>query len=298
MVQTAATSRAAARSGKEAGSINRDFVGVGVANIIAGLAGALPVNASPPRSLVAAESGAQSKAAGLVAAAAVVILGIVGMRLLDFVPSAALAAVLLFIAFRIARFGLALQVWHQSKPEFALIVATTLAMILLPIEGGVATGILLSLLHGVWTATRAQVIELKRVRGTSVWWPPSQTTPLEDTPGLLVIAFQAPLSFLNADAFRKGVMDRLRLAPKRLRVVILEASSIVEIDFTAAQALCEAVEFCRARRIVFAIARLESLRAQDSFKRFGITDIVGNEHFYHSVYEAVEALAPVEAQPE
>jgi hypothetical protein len=59
--------------------------------------------------------------------------------------------------------------------------------------------------------------------------------------------------------------------------------------------LGEIVRFCRDRGIQFAVARLGSLRAQDSFRRFGLTDIVGNEHFYHSVYEAVAALAPIEA---
>jgi MFS superfamily sulfate permease-like transporter len=298
MVQTAATNRAAKRPREETFSLNRDFVGVGVANILAGLAGAFPVNASPPRSLVAAESGARSRAAGLVAAGTVALLALFVMQLFDFVPNAALAAVLLFVAGRIVQFELALQVWRQSKLEFALIIATTLAIVLLPIEAGVATGIGLSLLHGIWTATRSKVIELTRVPRTSVWWPPSPDSPFNNTPGTLVIAFQAPLSFLNADAFRKGVLDRLREAQKPQQLVVLEASSIVEIDFTAAHALREAIDFCRSQGILFAVARLESMRAQDSFRRFGITDIVGNEHFYHSVYEAVEALAPVEAQPE
>jgi MFS superfamily sulfate permease-like transporter len=125
MVQTASTSRSAARSEDDAASISRDFVGVGAANILAGLVGAFPVNASPPRSLIAAESGAQSRAAGLFAAGAVVLLALLGMRFLDLVPNAALAAVLLFIAFRLMQVRLAWQIWRQSKPEFALIGATT-----------------------------------------------------------------------------------------------------------------------------------------------------------------------------
>ena len=92
-------------------------------------------------------------------------------------------------------------------------------------------------------------------------------------------------------------MESLRRPPLP-RLIVLEASSIVEIDFTAAHTLCEAVSFCRDRGVLFAVARLESLRAQDSFRRFGITEVIGNEHFYHSVYQAVEALAPAEAQLE
>jgi len=296
MVQTAATSRAASED--DPVGVDRDFVGVGVANILAGIAGAFPVNASPPRSIVAAQAGAQSKWAGPIAAGAVAVVATFGTQLLRFVPNAALAAILLFVAFRIVQFRLALQVWRESKPEFALIVATALAIVLLPIQTGVAIGIVLSLLNGIWTATRAQVIVLTRVGGTSVWWPPSPGEPQEESKGVLVLGFQAPLSFLNADTFRRGAMHYLTKPAMALRLVVLEASNIVEIDFTAAHRLSEAIKFCHEQGILFAVARLESVRAQDSFRRFGIRDLVGNEHFYHSVYEAVEALAPGEARPE
>jgi MFS superfamily sulfate permease-like transporter len=297
MVQTAATSRAAASEDDPVG-VDRDFVGVGVANILAGVAGAFPVNASPPRSIAASQAGAQSKWAGPIAAAAVAMVATAGIRFLGFVPNAALAAILLFVAFRIVQFRLALQIWRESKLEFALVLATALAIILLPIQTGVAVGIVLSLLHGIWTATRAQVIVLKRVRGTSVWWPPGPGAPQEESKGVLVLGFQAPLSFLNADTFRRGAKYYLTKPATWPRLVVLEASNIVEIDFTAAHTLSETIKFCRDRDILFAVARLESVRAQDSFRRFGIRDLVGNERFYHSVYEAVEALAPGEARPE
>lgn len=297
MVQTAATSRAAAPQDDPAG-IDRDFIGVGAANIVSAVAGAFPVNASPPRSIVAAQAGAQSKWAGPIAAGVVALVATVGIRLLGSVPNAALAAILLFVAFRIVQFELALQVWRESKLEFALIVATALAIVLLPIQTGVALGIVLSLLHGMWTATRAQVIELKRVRGTSVWWPPGPGIARDEGNGVLVLGFQAPLSFLNADTFRRGAMNYLAKAETPPRLVVLEASNIVEMDFTAAQRISDVIKFCGDRHILFAVARLESQRAQESFTRFGIRGLVGNERFYHSVYEAVEALAPGEARLE
>lgn len=297
MVQTAATSRATG-SADDPAAINRDFVGVGFANILTGIAGAFPVNASPPRSVVAAEAGAQSKWSGIVAAAAVALVATIGIRLLSFVPNAALAAILLFVAYRIVQFGLALQIWRESRAEFGLIIVTALAIVFLPIQTGVGVGIVLSLLHGIWTATRAQVIVLERVRGTSVWWPPTPGTPQGQNRGILVLGFQAPLSFLNADTFRRGAMHHLDRAEMPLHLVVLEASNIVEIDFTAAHRLADTIKLCRDRGLIFAVARLESQRAQDSFRRFGITNLVGNEHFYHSVYEAVEALAPGEARPE
>lgn len=290
MVQSAAVSGSFA-AGQPA-DVNRDFVGVGAANILAGLVGAFPVNSSPPRTAVVAEAGGQSKAAGLVAAVAVAILAMFGSGLLRHVPAAALAGILLFIALRIVRLDVARKVWQQSRPEFLLMVATALAIVVFPIEIGVGVGILFSLLHGMWTTTRAQVITLSRIAGTSIWWPPTAGTPLQESTGVLVLAFQAPLSFLNAGAFRRGFADALAHASSPVRLVVLEASSIVEIDYTAAHVLCAAVDLCREKGTIFAVARLESIRAQKSFHRFGITKMVGPSHIFRSVNEAVLALAP------
>ncbi len=288
MVQSAATTRSFAAD--QPADVNRDFIGVGAANILAGLVGAFPVNASPPRTAVVAQAGGQSKFAGLVAVAAVALLAIFGSDLLRHVPAAALAGILFFIALRIVRLDVARTVWRQSRPEFLLMIATALAIIVFPIEIGVGIGILFSLLHGMWTTTRAQVITLSRIAGTSIWWPPAPGTSVQDDTRALVLAFQAPLSFLNASAFQRGFADALAHAPLQARLVVLEASGIAEIDYTAAHALCAAVELCREKGAIFAIARLESIRAQRSFYRFGITEMVGASHIFRSVNEAVEAL--------
>ncbi len=63
MVQTAATTRAFPGRAQEP-DVNRDFLGVGAASVLAGLAGAFPVNASPPRTAVVTETGAFRSSAG------------------------------------------------------------------------------------------------------------------------------------------------------------------------------------------------------------------------------------------
>ena len=73
-----------------------------------------------------------------------------------------------------------------------------------------------------------------------------------------MVAFQAPLSFLNAYQFHHDFVRALERAEKGLSLVVLEASSIVEIDFTAARILRELIERCRESNVDFAIARLES----------------------------------------
>jgi sulfate permease, SulP family len=289
MVQTAATTRSFASDPTLGPDVNRDFIGVGAANLIAGFTGAFPVDASPPRTAVVAATGGVSQLAALVCAALALALSLFGGALLNHVPHAALAGVLLFIALRIVRIGVMADVWRRSKAEFALIVATMLAIILLPIEQGVGLGIVLSLVHGVWTTTRASTVEYERISGTSIWWPKSETARGETIRSVSVIGLQAPLSFLNAYQFQQA----LQALPKAgVRLVVIEANAIVEIDYTGAKILGDAIKRLRSEGVDVALARLESVRAQASFKRQGLEALIGTDHLFHSVEEAISSLRP------
>jgi MFS superfamily sulfate permease-like transporter len=291
MVQTAATTRSFPSDPDEPPDVNRDFVGAGVGSIFAGLIGAFPVDASPPRTAVVSETGGHSQLAGLAAAAIVIVLLAFGASLLSLIPNAALGGVLLFVALRIMRVNQIVAIYRQSLAEFLLIVVTAVAIILLPIAQGVGLGIALSLLHGIWTTTQARVLVFERVPKTSIWWPSNANLPGEKQPGVLVAGFQAPLSFLNAYLFRRDILDALQSEGERTRLLVLEATGIVEIDFTAAQILRDLIRKCHADGVDFAIARLESIRAQAAMARFGIDELLGADRQFHSVEEAIEALA-------
>jgi sulfate permease, SulP family len=290
MVQTAATTRSFLSSPDEPPDVDRDFVGAGVGSILSGLIGAFPVNASPPRTAVVCETGGRSQLAGLAAAAIVIVLLAFGAALLGRIPNAALGGVLLFVALRIVRVGQIAAIYRQSPGEFLLILSTSAAIIVLPIEQGVGIGIALSLLHGIWSTTRARVLVFERVPGTSIWWPTSPNLPGEREPGVIVAGFQAPLSFLNAYHFRRDILDALQSSRQKTRLIVLEATGIVEIDFTAAQILGDLIRKCHADGVDFAIARLESVRAQAAMTRFGIDELLGPNRSFHSVEEAIKAL--------
>ena len=288
MVQTAATARAFADTGAGP-DVNRDFIGVGVSNLIAGLTGAFPVDASPPRTAIVAATGGVSQLAGLVCAALALAVALFAGGLIAHVPYAALGGVLLFIALRILRVRTMVDVWKRSRAEFLLILVTATAMLALPIEEGVGVGVMLSLLQGVWTTTRARAIELRRIPGTSIWWP-GEGAEGEVAPGVRVIALQAPLSFLNAYVFR-GAIESFASGEDRPRLIVIEANALVEIDYTGAAVLAELVRGLRQRGVDVAVARLELVRAQQSFTRLGLLTVIGPDHIFHSVEEAVEALS-------
>jgi SulP family sulfate permease len=289
MVQTAATTRSFP-NGADGPDVNRDFVGVGAANALAGFIGAFPVDASPPSTAVAAEAGCKSQLAGLVSATAALCVLLFASKALAHLPSAALAGVLLFVAMRLVRVGVMDDVWKRSRAEFLLILATAFAILALPIEQGVGVGVFLSVLHGVWTTTRAQTVEFERIPGTSVWWPRDKTMKGEFIPAVRVIALQAPLSFLNAYNFRRAIESFVSQDPPP-KLIVIEANALVEIDYTGAAVLAELIRRLRSQGVDVAVARLESVRAQESFERLGLFALIGRDHVFRSVQEAIGALA-------
>jgi MFS superfamily sulfate permease-like transporter len=289
IIQTATVSRSVLEVG-ETGNFNRDLVGVGAGNILSGLLGGFAANSSPPRSAIVRETNAASRLAGLLAALLLAGLYLFGLGLLADIPVAALAGLLLFVAQRVFQLDTMRAIAARSRPEFALLCATAAAIILTPVQIGVTIGVALSLMYGVWTIVQTQVLEFAQVPGSTVWWPIGSNFVGERQPGIMVVGFQAPLFFLNADSFHKSLADTLAREPQQLRAVILEAGSMVELDYSAAQMLSCLIDEWKSKGVTFFVARLESVRAQRAFETFGILPLLGGKKAFHSVDEAVRFM--------
>jgi SulP family sulfate permease len=289
IIQTAVTSRSFPDNA-DTPNLNRDLMGVGFGNILSGAIGGFPANSSPPRTAIVCESGGKSRFAGFCGVIIVAAFVMLGLSLLAHVPQAALAGLLLFVAQRIFRFSVMKAIATQSPAEFGLLVATAIAIVIAPIGTGVGIGVTLSLLYGVWTIAQTRAIEFENVPGSTVWWPASKQFIGSKRAGIVVVGFQAPLFFLNAEAFRKSLDDAINLSPQPVRAVVLEASSIVELDFSGAQALAALIRCWRDQGVEFYISRLESVRAQRALQKFGISILLGEERIFHSVDDAIRKI--------
>ena len=130
----------------------------------------------------------------------------------------------------------------------------------------------------------------KRIPHTSVWWPKSELHRGETIPGVQVVALQAPLSFLNAYEFQRAI-QAIATQPVDPHLLVIEANAIVDIDYSAAKILGDVITRLRDRGIDVAFARLESVRAQESFARLGLESLIGSDHLFHNVDEAVRHFA-------
>ena len=81
-------------------------------------------------------------------------------------------------------------------------------------------------------------------------------------------------------------------APSPVRLLVIEASGMIEIDYTGSQTLQQMIAELRARSIEVAMARLSDQRAQAEAKRTGLITALGSERVFKSVEEAVRQIVP------
>ncbi len=272
--------------------VSRDFAGVGAGSILAGLIGAFAVDSSPPSTAIVHESGGRSQIASLTAVALMVALVVLAGQLTAYLPHAALSGILVYIALRIFRVGEMIQIYRRSGSEILLVAASAGLVIALPIETGMLLAIVLSFVHSLYVIARPYSAELARVPGSTVWWPPGPGGLGEHEAGVLVFAPAAPLNFTNTERICGKIRSAIAAKQPPVRLLVIEANGITDIDYTGAQILRRVVTELRATNIVVALARLSDERAQAQAHRTGLIDTIGPDRLFMSVEEAVRKLGP------
>ncbi|MBI1182146.1 MAG: STAS domain-containing protein [Alphaproteobacteria bacterium] len=295
MMQTAAVLQSTRQGQLLPANPDRDFAAVGAGSVLAGLLGSFAVDASPPRTAIAEEAGARSQWSGLVAVMLTLGVALLAADTFVHIPRAGLNGVLLAIGIRLIRPRLILLIRRRSPAELALAGMAAVLVITLPIVVGVGLAVVMSLLHAIYGIVRPPCTELGRVPGTTIWWwhPPGARAEYE--PGVLVLALGAPIYFMNARYILKQVEEKV--VRKRPRLLVLDASAVVGIDFTGSQLLQDEIALLKKQGVAVALARLESGPARSAATRTGLIETIGADRVFLSVEDAVRALWPTSDAP-
>ncbi len=288
VTQSAATTRAFADQGHYEVDVGRDFLGVGAGSFVAGLAGAFPVNASPPRTAAVAAASGHTQAAGLAAAAAIALL-VPASFVLKNLPVAALAGVLVYVATRIFHGRDLLAIARFDPFEFALAVITLLTVALVGVEQGIGVAVGLAILDRTRLSARPQLHVLGRIPHTTSWAPITSPEQPVQVPGVLVVLFATPLWYANAVHFRDQLHAALARADGAPGAVVLDAIGMSDLDYTGSRALRDVLDALDREHISFVIARAGE-HVHTSLARSGLLERIGEDRLFPSVGEAVTAL--------
>jgi SulP family sulfate permease len=250
--QTAATTRTSSDDLGVASDVSRDFVGVGLANVAAGLVGAFPVNASPARTTVARLAGGSTKLVGLSAAILAIALSPLG-HYAHAIPLAALAGVLFFVGARLIKIGQLTRIWRSRRVEFLLAAISALGVILVGVEQGLAIAVGLAILDQTWRSARPDMIEMGRREGTTSWEPLSEKN-VATVDHVLCVLFDNDIFFANAGIFRRELHELLAKHPET-KYFVVDAVAISDIDFTGMSILGQVVDDLTRDGVSMSLAR-------------------------------------------
>jgi high affinity sulfate transporter 1 len=277
----------AARTGQEVDG-NGEMIGIGVANVAAGLFQGFPVSTSGSRTAVAEQAGAKTQLTGLVGAALIVLMLVLVPGLLKNLPNPTLAAVVIAASLSLADLQGTVRLWRQRKVEFLLSVAAFLGVALLGVLEGIAVAVALSILNVFRRAWWPYQTTLGRVPDLSGQHDRQLHPDAEELPGLIIFRFDAPLFFANARTFRDEIRH-LAGAESRPRWILIAAEPITDVDTTAADMLAELDEELNAAGTSLVFAELkEPVRAK--LERYQLIGPLNPDHFFPTLDAAVETF--------
>jgi high affinity sulfate transporter 1 len=284
LTDTIATSSAfAARRGDEVDP-NQEMVGIGAANVAAGLVQGFAVSTSGSRTAVAEQSGAKTQLTGLVGAGLVAVLLLFLNDLLADLPQSALAAVVIAAALSLLNLRALARYWRVRRSAVVLSVIASLGVIFVGVLQGIVIAIFLAVMLFFRRSWWPHGAVLGRIPGIDGWHNIERHDDAEEIPGVVLYRWEAPLFFANAGAFRRQIRHLVR--ERSPAWVIVQCEAVTDVDVTAADMLRQLDEELNAAGIHMAFAEMRT-RLQILVHDYGLFATLDRDHFYPSVESAL-----------
>jgi SulP family sulfate permease len=288
-MESISVAKAFARKHRYELDANQELIGLGLANLGGAVFGGYPVTGGFSRTAVNDQAGARTGLASLLTAAVIGVTLLFLTPLFFFLPKAVLAAIIMVAVFGLVDVREVKHLWKVSRADLALLALTFFATLSLGIELGIATGVVASLLWFVVRTTRPHYARLGRVPGTTVYKNMQRFSEVETTPGVLVLRFDAQFYFGNISFLKETIGRHSRDCEQPLRAVVLDMTSVNQLDSSAESALREIEEELAARDIALYLAGIKG-PVLDVMNKSGLTARLA-DRLHLTVHEAVTATA-------
>ena len=209
------------------------------ANLAAGFFQGFPISSSSSRTPVAEAAGARTQVAGVVGALAIVALLVLAPALLRHVPMAALAAVVIAAALSLFEITDLRRIHRIQRWEFWLSMSCFAGVVLFGVLQGIGIAIVIAVIEFLWDGWRPHSAVLGRVDQLKGYHDIARYPAASRVPGLVLLRWDAPLFFANAELFHERVLDAVAASPTPVRWLVVAAEPVTSVDVTAADMLSE-----------------------------------------------------------
>ena len=266
---------------------NQEMIGLGAANLAAGFFQGFPISSSSSRTPVAEAAGARTQLTGVVGAVAVALLLLVAPRLLQDLPNAALAAVVIASAIGLFEVPGLKRLYRIQRWEFWLSILCFAGVAVFGAIPGIGLAVVIAVIEFLWDGWRPHSAVLGRADGVRGYHDITRYPHVRQLSGLLLFRWDAPLFFANAELFKERVLAAAAAAPTKVIWLVVAAEPVTSVDVTAADSLVELDDALRDKGTKLCFAELKD-PVKDKLKRFGLFDRVGEAFFFATIGAAVD----------
>jgi high affinity sulfate transporter 1 len=270
---------------------NTELAAMGAINLSAGISQGFPIGASGSRTAVNDQMGARTQISGLLAAVVIALVLLFLTGPIQYLPQAALGAVIVTAAIGMIDPGAWRGLARVSRVEVAIAALTMAGVITVGVRRALLLAVALSVVDAVRRSATPHDAVLGWVerldRHADVRLHPTATI----VPGVLIYRLDDRLFFANANYVEGRIREAIAGAPAPVRWLVFDAEALNHVDVTGIGMLTELIESLHKESITFVFARLHGPVA-DRLQEAGVLDLVGEEHSYPTVSAAVQD-APV-----
>jgi len=218
---------------------NQELIGLGAANVAAGVFGGYPVTGGFSRTAVNADAGARTPLASVVTVAILLVTLAALTPLFHDLPLATLGAIVVVAVSSLVDVAEMRHIARVKPSDLGTLVFAFVATLALGIELGIVAAAGLSLALIIVRMSRPHSAELGRIPGTHVFRNIDRFPDVEVRPDVAVLRIDVSLSYLNATFLKRRFAALRQSHGERLRAIVVDCSGVNDIDATAEHTLLE-----------------------------------------------------------
>ena len=287
IAQSAATSRSFAAKHGQRVDVNRDILGLSGASLAAGLSGTFVVNGSPTKTQILDDQKGKSQVANITMSVVALLFVLFATGLLTNMPLAVLASIVFMIGVSLIDVTGLQRIRSRRVSEFVIACLTGIVVFAVGVEQGIVLAVVLSILEIIRRAYRPRDFVIREDGGEAPTFVLA-TPGAQSLPGLIVFRFDAELFYANANRFSDDVRAVMEGAPDPVRWLVLDCSSIDDIDYSAGLAMSDLITYVHHRGAQFGLVRADESLIQ-TLRAYGVLDEFDQGHVFGTLDEAFAA---------
>jgi high affinity sulfate transporter 1 len=266
----------------------RELVGMGAANVAAGLSGGLGVAGSLSKTAAAAQAGSRSQVTGLTSAGLVVVVLVAFTWFFTDLPRAVLAAIVVAAVWGLMDVQALRRYRRIRRADFVAAIVGTMSVVLFGPLAGLGIAIAVSLLTIIYRSSFPRIEVLGKISHEKAAWGRLRGFPdRRPVVGVVVVRLDAPLFWANATAIEERLLTEVERWPST-RALVLDLEATTQLDTTSVDVLAHLVIELRQGGVELYLARVLH-PANAVLMRSGFLELLGGEHCWHSISQCVRA---------